>query len=176
MLVPSRPYPAGAILAALALALLLSACRSEPRVEPPVVDTAALIQSELEGPLACADPYTDTSPATRMVFSDVVQDVVDTGAIAGMEIELVDSAGIWIGRYHQAADGDFGPWYRLGDLSLNPRDRRITFIAPADSDSARFTGTISCMRLHGDLRAFDAEIGAETMLPRVRHLWDEPNR
>jgi hypothetical protein len=173
---PSRSNPPGAILSALALAGILAACRSEPRSAEAPVDTAAMIQAELEGPLACADPYTDTSPATRMVFSDVVQDVVETGAIAGMEIELVDSAGIWIGRYHQATDGDFGPWYRLLDLSLDPRDRRISFVAPADSDSARFTGTISCLRLHGDLRAFDAEMGAETMLPRVRHLWDEPNR
>jgi hypothetical protein len=168
-MIPVRP-----LLPALALLILLSGCRSD-RAEPEVVvDTAAMIEAELEGPLACADPYTDTSPAARMVFSDLVQDTVETGDIMGTEIELRDSAGVWIGRYHQA-DGDFGPWYRLLDLSLNPQNRRITFVMPADSDSARFTGTISCMRLYGDLRDFKATLGAETMLPRVRHLWDDPN-
>ena len=79
-----------------------------------------------------------------------------------------------MGRYHRA-DGDFGPWYPVLDLSLNPQNRRISFVLPADSDSVRFTGTISCMRLNGELRSFTAALGAETMLPRVRHLWDEPN-
>lgn len=162
--------------APLAALLLLAGCDlvKKPQPAEPPVDSAALIQSELEGPLACADPYTQTSPATRMVFSDVEQDVAGDGALYGMEIALRDSAGVWVGRYHRA-DGDFGPWYPLLDLSLNPQNRQISFVLPADSDSARFTGTISCMRLNGEMRSFQATLGAETMLPRVRHLWDEPN-
>ena len=168
-----RLHPLSAALAAL---FLLAACDVVRKPEPaqPPVDSAALFQSELEGPLACADPYTQTSPATRMVFSDVVQDVAGSGELEGMELALRDSVGVWVGRYHRA-DGDFGPWFPLLDLSLNPQSRNISFVLPADSDTARFTGTISCMRLNGELRAFQAAFGAPTMLPRVRHLWDEPN-
>jgi hypothetical protein len=162
------------LLSVLSVMILAAACRSEPKVAPPQVDSVALFEAELEGPLACADPYTESSPATRMVFSDVVQDTEGDGDLYGLEVVFQDSAGVWVGHYRQA-DGEFLPWRRIEDLSLNPRTRRISFVLPAEPDTSRFTGTISCMRLNGELRAFQATLGAETMLPRVRHLWDEPN-
>lgn len=158
----------------MATALFLAGCRDR-RVAPPLPDSAVLAAAaELEGPLACADPYTDSSPATRMVFSDMEQDTESTGDIVGLEVVFQDSAGSWIGHARQA-DGELGSWRRLLDLVLDPRDRRLSFVLPADSDSARFNGTISCMRVQGELRAFQAVFGEELMLPRVRHLWDEPN-
>ena len=163
------------LLPALIALTFLAACRGEPKVAPPQADSAALAEAaEFDGPLACADPYTESSPATRMVFSDVVQDTVETGDLFGLEVVFQDSAGIWVGHYRQA-DGEFGAWRRIIDLTLNPQTRRISFVLPAEPDSSRFTGAISCMRLTGELRAFQAAMGAETMLPRVRHLWDEPN-
>lgn len=160
--------------AALAAILLLAACR-ERRAAPPAPDSALVAeQAELEGPLACADPYTESSPATRMVFSDIVQDTVETGDLLGLEVVFQDSAGSWVGHARKA-DGVLGEWKRVLDLSLNPTNRRLSFVIPADSDSARFTGTISCMRIQGELRVFQATFGEEISLPRVRHLWDEPN-